>query len=341
MKKSLLAAALLAGFAGTAQAQSVTLYGQVDAGFMYDKTDGQSAINGIESGLLGASRFGLRGTEDLGNGLKANFRLENGFNVDDGTDGVFFDRAAWVGLSGGFGEVRLGLQDSLGFNWFRGAINPFGNAYRQGQSATVFNVGGSANRFNNSVFYFSPKFNGFDFGAGYSFNSRGNESATTANNNDAFSLGLRYNQGPLLAVVTYEQEDYNASNPALNSSVKNLQIGATYNFNVVKLHAGFGLLKDAGYNSAAEDQKSYLLGVSAPLGAGKVMATYQRVDNANVNRGRRDTATDGWALAYTYGLSKRTTAYAMFNQYNDVAVNARTGGLADRRQFAVGLQHKF
>ncbi|MCK9509066.1 MAG: porin [Pigmentiphaga sp.] len=338
MKKSLLAAALLAGFAGAAQAQSVTLYGQVDAGFVYDKTDGQSAIKGINSGVLGSSRFGLRGSEDLGNGLKANFQLENGFSADTGADNAsFFDRAAWVGLSGGFGEVRLGHQDSLGFNWFRGAVNPFGNAYLQGQSATVFNVNGTADRFSNSVFYHSPKFSGFQFGAGYSFNVAGGEAAGSSNNNDAYSLGLRYNQGPLLAVATYEEQDSTAAQAG--SARKNFQIGAAYDFNVVKLHAGFGLLKNANYVSASEDQKSYLLGISAPLGAGKIKATYQRVDNANVNRGRPDSSIDGFAVGYDYALSKRTVAYALFNQYSDVGfVNGR---LADRKQFSIGLQHKF
>ncbi|MDX3904857.1 MAG: porin [Pigmentiphaga sp.] len=343
MKKTLIAAALLVGFAGTAQAQSVTLYGIVDMGYVYDKLDGSSATNKLDSGALGSSRFGLRGVEDLGNGLKANFQLESGFSADTGvqsTSGQLFNRQAWVGLSGGFGEVRLGRQDSLGFNWFRGAVNPFGNAYLLGQSNTVFNVDGVEDRFSNSIFYLSPKFSGFQGGVGYSFNTAGSETTGNDADNPAYSLGVRYDNGPILAVLTYEQQN-GADNDPTQADIKNLQLGGAYDFGVVKLHAGYGQLRNAAYVSGAEKQNTYLLGVSVPFGASKIMATYQRVDNVNVNAGNEDKAIDGFAIGYNYSLSKRTTLYALFNQYSDIGVRVDNGRLADRRQFAVGVQHKF
>ncbi|GAA4329770.1 porin [Pigmentiphaga soli] len=352
MKKTLIAAALLAGFASAAQAQSnVTLYGIVDMGYVNSKNDGSSATSALDSGVLGSSRFGFRGSEDLGNGLKANFQLENGFKADDGslgTDKTIFDRAAWVSLSGGFGELRLGRQDSLGFNWFRGAINPFGNAYLQAQSKTVFNGGAPLtaieDRLSNSVFYYSPSFSGFQAAVGYSFNPNAGETVGNDGDTPVVSLGARYQAGPLLAVVTYEQK--NAADVAVapaNSDIKNLQVGATYDFGVARLHAGYGRLTNARFNSASDDENTYLIGVSVPFGASTILASYQRNDNANRNAGRNDKAIDGFGLAYNYSLSKRTTLYAMFDTFGDSILRAgsTTGATGDRRELAVGVQHKF
>ncbi len=345
MKKTLIAAALLSGFAGAAHAQSVTLYGIVDMGYVNSKADGSSSTNALDSGVAGSSRFGLRGTEDLGNGLKANFQLENGFKADNGALGsanTLFDRQAWVGLSGNFGEVRLGRQDSLGFNWFRGKINPFGNAYLQAQSKTVFNVNGVSDRLSNSVIYYTPKFSGFQAGAGYSFNANANETNGNDADNSAYTLGLTYSNGPILAVLTYDQQDA-ADNAAPGSTAdrKNLQLGAAYNFGVATVHAGYGQLRNAGYANGAEKQNTYLVGVTVPFGASKVFATYQRVDNVNVNAGLNDKDIDGFAIGYNYSLSKRTMAYAMFNQYSNVLKRADNGQLGDKREFTVGLKHSF
>lgn len=360
MKKTLIAAALLSGFAATAQAQSnVTLYGIVDAGFMNSKNDGQKARNGLDSGIAGGSRWGIRGTEDLGNGLKANFQLESGINIDDGTTGQsngttsrLFGRTAWVGLSSAsLGEVRLGRQDSFGFNWFGGAINPFGNAYQQAQSQTVFgfnNTGGTGDRLDNTITYQSPVFAGFQAGVGYSFNSAGQESSVASNaqrtDTPVITTGLRYNNGPLAVVLTYDQK--NAADSAAagsTSDIKNLQVGATYDFGVVKAHAGYGRLQNYNFRASAEKENAYLVGLTVPFGASSVFGTYQRNDNRNANLGRQDKAISGFAVGYNYKLSKRTLAYAILSQYSDAV--AYTGGTAtqtgDRRELGFGIQHKF
>ena len=114
MKKSLLALVALGAFAGAAHAQSsVTLYGIIDEGLLFNNNAGGKHLYSMASGVMQGSRFGLRGTEDLGGGLKAIFTLENGFDVNSGKlgqGGLMFGRQAYVGLSSQYGTVTLGRQ---------------------------------------------------------------------------------------------------------------------------------------------------------------------------------------------------------------------------------------
>ncbi|RQS70746.1 porin [Burkholderia sp. Bp8963] len=210
MKKSLLALVALGAFAGAAHAQSsVTLYGIIDEGFIFNNNAKGGHLYGLSSGVLQGSRFGLRGTEDLGAGLKAIFVLENGFDVNSGKlgqGGLMFGRQAYVGLSSNFGTVTLGRQyDSVvdfvgpleaGDQWggyiaaHPGDLDNFNNAYRV----------------NNAVKYTSPTYNGFSFGGMYSFGGQAGQFAK----NQVWSLGAGYNNGPLVLGVGY----LNARTPA-------------------------------------------------------------------------------------------------------------------------------
>src|SRR5260221_366895 len=113
MKKTVLALAALAAVSTSALAQSsVTIYGVVDASL--ENVKGTDSLTRVSSDNLATSRLGFRGVEDLGGGLKAKFTLEAGLKVDTGAqDSAFWGRSAWVGLEGGFGELRVGHQDSL------------------------------------------------------------------------------------------------------------------------------------------------------------------------------------------------------------------------------------
>src|SRR5690606_1156399 len=138
MKKSLLVAALIAGFAGAAQAEtSVTLYGIVDAGIGYENVKGSiggqdvnSKRTGVLSGVNSANRWGLKGTEDLGDGLQAVFVLENGFDLGTGQnkyDGRMFGRQATIGLkSESWGQLDFGRQTNIATKYLAGVVNPFG-----------------------------------------------------------------------------------------------------------------------------------------------------------------------------------------------------------------------
>ncbi|AZG09144.1 porin [Pigmentiphaga sp. H8] len=355
MKKTLLAAALLAGFAGAAQAQSnVTLYGLVDAGFNYSKIEGNDSRMGIDSGLMGQSRWGIRGSEDIGGGLKAIFTLENGFNVDNGqqTQGRLFGRYAFVGVeSASAGRVTLGRTTNLGFMWAAGIANPFGLSFGQSTVGSTFGYNDAelgAGRVNNSIYYYSPKFSGFQGAIGYSFQSNPDTEVAKGKNNDRLlDLGLKYENGPLKAVITYQY--LNPSQlTANNGKFKNLTLGVNYDFGVVAVYGGYANAKGirnpgtwnntaayGGYTSGATSanftkDNAWTLGLSAPLGPGKAYAAYQKATQSKVK---------GFALGYSYDLSKRTNLYTYFSQ-NEVHDWTANKSL-DARQFAVGLQHRF
>ncbi len=219
MKKSLIAFAVLGAFASAASAQSsVVLYGIVDASTSY--MTNQSATRGkkwsLDNSNLSSSRWGLKGTEDLGNGLKANFNLESSLNVDTGTAGSLFDRNASVGLSGSFGTVNLGRQTNLAYdtliqvdplnvahvgtnpNIALGALNNVGLYGTHGSSNGV----SSATRQNNSVKYALPSImTGFNFGAMYGFGEKSGDA--TASSYMGASAG--YSANGVTAVGSYGQ----------------------------------------------------------------------------------------------------------------------------------------
>jgi general bacterial porin, GBP family len=214
MKKTLMVTALAGVCATAAHAQSsVTLYGLIDAGITYTNNQkGHSAWQGT-SGTVNGSRWGLRGSEDLGGGLKAIFVLENGFNIMNGTAGQssrMFGRQAYVGLtSDQYGAVTLGRQydsivDYLAPLSITGtqsggtiAAHPFDND----------NLNNSI-RLNNTVKYSSLNYGGFKFGTTYSFSN----SAEFANNR-AYSFGGTYNYGGLNIAAGYLQLNNDMNNP--------------------------------------------------------------------------------------------------------------------------------
>lgn len=169
-KKSLAAVALLGAFAGSAFAADVTLYGVVDEGFLYthkdaDKT-GVDAVDKLElkSGIQAGSRWGLKGTEDLGNGLKVGFILESGFNADDGTQsvsGTMFNREASLNVMGPFGQLSLGKIGAITqgtSSWGKvGAVSAFGTSYGAANVGNATNVfAATVGVMDNTIAYQTP-----------------------------------------------------------------------------------------------------------------------------------------------------------------------------------------
>ncbi|GAA5234477.1 porin [Verticiella sediminum] len=323
-------------------ADAVTLYGVVDVGYQYDKTEGQAARSGLGSGQAGQSRFGLRGSEDLGNGMKATFQLEGGFLTTTGnsTQGRLFGRQATLGLAGRFGEIRLGRQTVFGYAWTPAIASPFGLSWLRSSVGTTFGYKqgdfGDDGRISNSVLYFSPKWHGLEFGVGYAF-ATDQQVQGTGNNDRVVTGGVRYTQGPLRLGATYEWLNPSKAEPVQRRNAKNLQVAGSYDFGVVRLHAGYNEQRDINVSPATgfvetggERDRVYTLGVSAPIGPGRVLASYQNATKSKV---------DGFGLAYQYDLSKRTFLYAMYNDFD--TRDHYTGEDVGRRQVALGLQHKF
>jgi predicted porin len=205
MKKQLCVVAASAALAAPAFAQStVTLYGVIDEGINFTNNVGGSHLYELQSGYAQGSRWGLKGAEDLGGGLKAIFQLENGFNLNNGKlgqGGLMFGRQAYVGLSNAtYGTVTLGrqydavvdylAQTTANGNW-AGAL--FGHPFDNDNTENSFRV-------NNTIKYASPDFSGLQFGGTYSFSND-----TNFANNRQYSIGGQYANGGLLVAAAYLQ----------------------------------------------------------------------------------------------------------------------------------------
>jgi general bacterial porin, GBP family len=259
MKKTLLAAALLAGFAGAASAQSsVTLYGIVDGGLRYQQVsrnnlDGTNNV-GLAYGQQSGNRFGMRGVESLGNGNNAIFMLESGFDLGNGTSqqgGRLFGRQAWMGVENtAWGQVRLGRMLNLTTDYLVNVVDPFGAGFGQLNMGHAFTSGNTV-RMDNTLMYKTPTMSGFQAGVGYSFatglTSNGGTTGygfATSNNSRELTVGARYANGPVYVAASYEKA-YAANTSAVNGqSVNNWNIAGSYDFKVVKLAAGYGQTRD-------------------------------------------------------------------------------------------------
>jgi predicted porin len=203
MKKSLLALAALGAFAGVAHAQSsVTLYGIVDEGFNINTNAGGKHLYNLSSGVLQGSRWGLRGTEDLGGGLKAIFVLENGFDVNTGKfgqGGLEFGRQAYVGLSSNYGTITLGRQYDSAVDYVGPLeVGDQWGGYIAAHPGDLDNLNNDY-RVNNAIKFTSSNYNGLTFGGLYSLGGVAGETGR----NQIFSVGAGYANGPLVLGAAY------------------------------------------------------------------------------------------------------------------------------------------
>ena len=387
-KKSLLAVAVLGTAAGFACAADVTLYGKVDAGLVYTNTQTKTtAANGdvskvknhvfdMQNGVNAGSRFGLKGTEDLGNGLKVGFKLENGFNVDDGTlgnDGRLFGREASLSVSGDFGTLSAGRMGGVGsgagtYNLFTATADAF-----DGGNLDTFGLV-TTSRYDNMLTYQTPKFAGVQATFQYSFkgNNVEDEDAATEGYYDASkgregsaatdryaSVGLTGDFGALQTVLTYEYLNY-ASNDGAGLGNKDAQdgqlisLGGNYDCGFAKTFIAAQYFKDmkAGkdlINTPAGYEKGYAfaLGTIVPVAGGDLTTAfyYQDADTEyDVAHSSKDGSYKYYGLTtkYEYPLSKRTSLYAGagVSQEKDEYKNNKEVKETQYQAFA-GLTHSF
>jgi len=412
MKKTLLAAAIAVGFAGAAGAQtSVTLYGVVDGGFGYtqfkdknlpmtsarasalatriegrpmlvtmlsDKVTRTGGYGGNQQG----PRWGLRGSEDLGGGLRALFQLENGFDLFTGTHGQggrMFGRQAWLALQGdSWGTIKYGRGLNFASQYVAGVAGVYDDAFGEGHIGATFTSTGTV-RYDNLVSYETPSFAGFQFGLGYSFQNDGPQPWDIRGVDDtdqtAFTTALRYTNGPLAVAASYDVLS-KRDNVTGDKAAKSWVLGASYDFDVVRLHVGFGQDKDgvisgrgpgmptgfeatdaitgetdvyspyfsqSGHTGLGYKTNNYAVGVAIPAGAGsEVSLNWQSARLGSGDYKDLVTLTGGkrsqnlYTVVYTYDLSKRTNLYAFGTYGTGYAFND-----VNVTQAVVGLRHRF
>lgn len=345
MKKSLLALAVLGAFAGVASAQSsVTIYGLADAGIAVVTGGTKGRELKLENGGRYATSFlGFRGTEDLGDGLSAVFKLEGSVDIPTG-GGALFDRESWVGLKGNFGTVTAGYHYTPFWD-AAASLDPLGTGLG-GRSTNL--VGTSGFRVKNSVRYSLPAMGGFTANVAYGFGEvAGN---TSAGRSIGFNAG--YANGPLMTVLAYHNLHDVATGLTSADVAENALLGGTYDFGVAKAHLAYGINKtrDAA-NLTTVKSRDLLVGVTVPFGArSTVMASYIVKKDKLASKD-----ADQIALAYTYDMSKRTQLYtgiARIHNKNGAAyitqdataptpVEAAAGIVGGNREFIAGIRHTF
>jgi predicted porin len=365
-----LASALCCASLAQAQTSSVTLYGIVDAAFVSTTNQAGGTKNAIDAGQLATSRWGVKGAEDLGGGLKATFNLEGtlandtgaagssygGGFVSTGTTTNLFDRASVVGLAGGFGAVNLGRQNHLGVEvlayndpsgFAHAATNP-NVVYGSLNSGALFgpygaNSGGTGLRQNNSVRYDTPNFAGFSAAAMYAFGE--NATATTSASYYSGVSGA-YANGPVgvnLAYARLTNGPTVAPLPA-NSTMTLTDFGARYAFSAVTLKATYSQSEVDALN-----QKIAVagLGIDYRLSAATTLtAAYYDMKLTGAASGKADQ----FLIMGQYALSKRTTTYATLTHAkansSGAADLSMSGGMVfagntDATRVALGIKHAF
>ena len=359
MKKSLIALAVLAA-SGAAMAQSsVTLFGIVDTNVSYlDGVSNAAGTNteskyGIGTSGNATSRLGFRGVEDLGGGLKAGFWLEGEIFGDDGNAAGFnFKRRSTVSLAGGFGEVRLGRELTPGYSK-TSSYDLFGQV-GIGQFMGWSNWYGTKDdangiRSSNMISYYTPNFSGFTAGLGYGFDEKSD--ATNSKKGRYVGGYVAYDNGPLSVALSYDESSaltLGSGATAVNGADRNrLTLGGSYDLNVVKLNAILQQTKDDVPGGSERKVNAYMLGASAPVGAGEVKLQYALYDQKAI-----DSKAHQISLGYVHNLSKRTAVYGTVAYMDNkdaskLNLSAKGLGTIDARAgdsqtgVQVGIRHAF
>ncbi|KAE8756610.1 porin [Paraburkholderia madseniana] len=380
MNKKVLAAATLAVFATAAHAQSsVTLYGLIDAGFTYVNHAGPQGqkLYQYGDGVAQASRWGLRGSEDLGNGLKALFTLENGFNSGTGALGQgssLFGRQAYVGLSqNGIGTLTFGRQYSFSTDFL-------GGVYTNGSQTVAGNYGYHINdvdqltssRVSNAVKFTSANFAGLTFGGMYGFSNQAGAFAGApgaSGSSSVYSFGVNYANGPFGIGAAYTDIRYPGSaspttfsttlaNSAISGTAKDLStvgVGTKYSIGAATMWALWTHTNIEQITGHMTTFNAYEAGgkyAFTPALTGALGYTYmQSKDQTNGHWNQIDASVD-------YALSKRTDVYllgvyqaAAGKTSKNTGLQAQIGsstssflpvaGASTQLAVRAGLRHKF
>ena len=377
MKKQILACAVAAAFATGAVAAEVTIYGDVNTGLLYNytKKGTQESTNSfkLESGISGATRWGVKGGEDLGNGYSVSFDLQSGFDADTGAlgqNGRLFGREARLTVAGPVGELSFGRMGTLTsaagtYDIFQGTADVFDGGW-VGAIATsnfFYDVG----RSDNMVTYATPTMAGVKGYAQYSFkvdndakDAAGNPIGTEGKNSSKryAGVGLTYENGPLSLVAVYDTVLNPAGDPVAKKDGRAFSFGGNYDFGAAKLYAAYQYGKNqnfaGGVGAALRDDKgaygenavqlkghNFGLGVAVPVCAGTVNFAGYYTTAKSVEDSDKTVKTYNVAATYTYPFSKRTSVYAGVGY---LQIKDKLSGTSEKTKSfdaAIGLAHSF
>lgn len=360
MKKTLIAVAIAAAVPALAQAQSsVTLSGNVKVGLNSYKLSNGAAGNG--SGLVmgdGSSRFIIAGTEDLGGGLRATFQWDTRLRPDEGT-GTLGSGNSWVGLAGGFGQLRLGRLDQ---HYVHGLDEHGARATALQHSAisilsyvnATSNAIANASRTANVVRWDSANMGGITAGLSYSTAPFGAEGAAGAGQKgSAINANIGYAKGPLSAGLSY----WDAKDEPKANSQKSTRVWGSYTFGGVNVGLTWDQSAVAVLTPAKVETKrnAFAIPVRASVGPGTLMFTYLQAQDVKVNGATgANTGAKMMSVGYDYPMSKRTSlgvSFANINNESAAAYGMFTGAALsnianpvagqDSRSLYVGLRHAF
>lgn len=335
MKKLLVipAAILTLSTTAPALAQSNTqLYGLMDIGYAVSNGgifEGANGRNGKfqqwGNGTL-VSRWGIKGSEDLNNGLRVIYQLEAPIDPENG-DSKGFSRIALVGVSGNFGTITLGRQQTI-FDEVLGDLTPSGDPNLTSANVnTMVASGQRVNRFNSMLKYVSPDFSGFGFRATYvSNNDDAGSGVGNLGDKNIYSLAATYNWNKLSLGAAYESKPNSGAGVSASWG-----IAATYDFDLFLLGAGY---IDNHYK---DDGKGFYVGVSVPVDA--FTFAVQVAYNTDARAGNDRVKPFAWELTSNYKLSNRTSLYMTYGGLNN---DAKLFAHAERKySFAFGIVHRF
>ncbi|QNA89214.1 porin [Massilia sp. Dwa41.01b] len=361
MKKTILAMAVLAACTSAASAQtSVTIYGIVDAGLTHVTNDGPTGDRTtVEAGQMLVSRWGFKGSDDIGGGLKARFALEGTLLNDTGGAGVptgtpsntaLFDREATVGLAGNFGSIDIGRQNILGMGSVALA-DPMNSAFAATSPNVLFggmnyaavygaygaNNGGSALRQSNSIKYVSPSFHG----AGFALMRAFGEQANGFQKNSYQGASVFYNAGAFGGGAAYAR----MKNITDSDLLKSFGIGLKYSLPAVVLKSTYiqNELESTG-------RKIAILGLGVDVPVGPALTLNGAYYNTRRSGDLRDDSQQYIFIA-RYALSKRSTFYGSYGHaatdsvVRDGQINLAQGFVAvgsdSANRFTAGILHLF
>lgn len=358
MKQSALVIALLGASLGSAWAQNSapTVYGVIDAGVVSERGCANGCATRIDGGIASESRVGIRGSEQLGDGLSAIYTLEAGLQPDtgrSGTDGRLL-RQAFVGLKGKAGTVTVGRQDNLEYV----ALTDVGDPFKGGTAGSASNlIGTSGRRDDNSIHYYSNEVHGLSAAASYGVG----EVVGDPSGNRAWGVSVGFANGPLTLRAAHQNRYMVKIAPATamgnNLEAKNSVLAANLRVGVATAYAAYSVSRGAAssplwnpdnpYSAAiasvpSTDSRDVLVGLAVPVGPTTLLASFIRKND----RDRANLDANQLAFGASYAMSRRTDFYAAYSRItNRNGANYTVGNASARGSGSsalnVGMRHAF